>query len=211
MALLKDNQILAFCAFWIFFTLLPLLGETQTTKKQFLYKQEESIQYTRLRMLGKALEQSEKITIEWDPKQRDCAGFVRFLFRVSATGTSKMWVNRKGDHVDYLSADELIAYNFDSISPQVSEEQVETGDLLVYYNPQKKPEDAWHLMVLLKPPPGSKKEILAIYHNGAQGHDAAIKKVWFGDLFGALEWKPWTQNPRFKGVYRWKNWYPQKS
>ncbi len=35
----------------------------------------------RYRLLREALAQAEKITPDWHPDQRDCAGFVRYLWR----------------------------------------------------------------------------------------------------------------------------------
>ncbi len=109
---------------------------------------------------------------------------------------------------DYVRADELVAYNFDAVAREPDPRKVLTGDLLVYFDPTKPPDDAWHLILLLAPPLGGQDRILAIYHNGAKGKEGAVKKVWLDTLSSPAwsEWRPIARNQRFLGVYRWKGW-----
>ncbi|MFI5181593.1 MAG: DUF1175 family protein [Thermoanaerobaculia bacterium] len=161
----------------------------------------------RFRLLNEALSQAESPRPDWDPAQRDCAGFVRFLFRKSLGSEATEWVRAGGAHAPFVSAGELLAYNFTRVSTEPLRDRVETGDLLAFYEPNKARADAWHLMVLLRPPGGTPDRILVVYHNGGAGRDAAVRKVWLDDLaIGPPEWRPSPDNTRFLGTFRWNGW-----
>lgn len=157
---------------------------------------------------GQALKQSAKITPAWDPSQRDCAGFIRFLYRTSISGQAQMWMNAKGEVVDYVSARDLIQNNFELVTREPQPSQVKTGDVLVYFRPFYAREDAWHLMVVLEEQSMTTQKPLVIYHNGSRGPDAVIRKVWL-DVMQNPTWGTWRPNPSnlyFQGLYRWKGW-----
>ena len=161
----------------------------------------------RFRMLNEALTQAESPRADWDPAQRDCAGFVRFLYRKSLGTGAAAWKTKGGGKGPFASAGDLLAYNFTPVSRVPDAERVETGDLLAFYNPEKPRTDAWHLMVLLRPPGAAPGRVLAVWHNGASGENAAVRKVWLDDLeTGPPEWRPSPSNPRFLGTFRWNGW-----
>lgn len=165
--------------------------------------QDHLIVRDRLRFM--ALEQSKKISGYWDPSQRDCSGFVRFLYRQSALGANGKWLNRNGEKVDYLKADELIGYNFTPITRDTTGELLQTGDLLVWYFDDKAPSDSWHIMIYLGPFSSKENRSLLIYHNGDRNLNGAVKKVWLQELlsYKAGPWRPALDNHFFKGVFRW--------
>lgn len=175
---------------------------------EVLKVREDAVARARYRLLREALAQSETITPDWNPEQRDCAGFVRHLWRTAIRGRAGGWKDGRGRQVSFLTASELVAYNFQAVAREPDSASLKTGDLLVYHAPEKRPEDAWHLMVVLEPPPGAPRVPLVIYHNGAHGAQAQVRKVRLTELqetsFGA--WIPRATNPRFLGVYRWKEW-----
>lgn len=160
------------------------------------------------RILETALLQSEKPSGYWDPAQRDCAGFVRFVLRTSSGLSSDMWTNDKKEKVNYLGTEELVRNNFSLVTRLPNYEEIETGDVLVYHAENKKPEERWHLMMLVKSPRSSLQNILAVYHNGSSGADGKVRRVKLTDLMTLTggEWRPDPSNLRFKGVYRWKGW-----
>jgi hypothetical protein len=161
----------------------------------------------RFRLLNEALTQAESPRADWDPAQRDCAGFVRFLYRKALGEKSDLWRDRNGAAVSFVTAEELLGYNFSPVSREPAKDRIETGDLLAFYNPEKPPADAWHLMLLLNPPGAAPDRVLVVYHNGAAGPDAAVRKVWLDDLLtGPPEWRPAASNPRFVGTFRWNGW-----
>jgi uncharacterized protein YfaT (DUF1175 family) len=154
-----------------------------------------------------ALTQAGHPSGRWDPAQRDCAGFVRFLYANAVTGRAKMWKSRTGALTEYLRAEELLGYNFERVAGGL--EAIKAGDLLAFHKPGKAPEDAWHLMVALTPPPGARQEVLLVYHNGATGKEGEVKQVWLGTLQFEREWAAWrpdAANPLFLGVFRWRGW-----
>jgi hypothetical protein len=157
---------------------------------------------------AQALKQSERVTDEWDPSQRDCAGFVRFLYRTTVTGRAKMWLDASGERREFVSAQDLVRANFERVSREARGTKIQTGDLLVYFRPEYPKEEAWHVMVVLAPNSLTAQEPLVIYHNGARGADARIRKVWLSSMESAdwSIWRPVRGNPRFQGVYRWKGW-----
>ena len=161
----------------------------------------------RYRIANEALAQAERVGAEWDPGQRDCAGFVRFLYRRATGSRTPLWRRADRSLAEYVAADELVAYNFTPISREPAKGAVATGDLLAFYDPGKPPSDAWHLMVVLTPPGTAPDRLLVVYHNGAPGPDAAVRKVWLDDLLtGPPEWRPVAANPSFIGTFRWNGW-----
>ncbi len=192
------------------FCLSALLSACSSAPVKESAQTAQQIEFARVRMAKTALEQSQKISPDWDVKQRDCAGFVRFLFRDAVPRTSPLWSDRSGHQQAYLQAGALIAYNFEKVpeGERLEEERLQTGDVLVFNRDQQKTEDAWHLMVILKSPHSFQKKALVIYHNGDQEQKAEVRKVWLDDLKQApfSEWRPTPDNPNFYGVYRWKSW-----
>ena len=161
----------------------------------------------RYRMVNEALAQAERVSADWDPGQRDCAGFVRFLYRKATGSRVPLWRRADGSAAEFVSADELVAYNFSPVSRAPARDLLETGDILAFFDPNKPPADAWHLMLVLAPPGTAPDRPLVIYHNGASGPDAAVRKVWLDDLFtGPPEWRPDATNPSFIGTFRWNGW-----
>jgi uncharacterized protein YfaT (DUF1175 family) len=160
----------------------------------------------RFRLLNEALTQAESPRPDWDPAQRDCAGFVRLLFRKSLGKDAPAWRTSAGAG-PFASAGDLLAYNFTAVSRVPDAARVQTGDLLAFFNPEKPRTDAWHLMVLLRPPGAAPERVLAVWHNGATGDAAAVRKVWLDELEGGPpEWQPSARNPRFVGTFRWNGW-----
>jgi uncharacterized protein YfaT (DUF1175 family) len=161
----------------------------------------------RFRLLNEALTQAESPHSDWDPGQRDCAGLVRFLYRKSLGATDALWRDKDDRPARFVTAEELLSYNFSPLSREPAKDRIETGDLLAFYNPDVAPADAWHLMLLLRPPGAAPDRLLVVYHNGARGPDAAVRKVWLDDLLaGPPEWRPGASNPRFLGTFRWNGW-----
>lgn len=160
------------------------------------------------RILRLALEQAEGYSPAWDPSQRDCSGFVRFLYRSVFRSHWTGWLHSDHGRHDYASAEDLIQHNFFLLSHSVDLDLIRTGDLLVFYSGDKKNEDRFHLMVILKHPSGSRENVLLIYHNGDRAGHGGVRKVRLQDLQSkwGSEWRPSLENRRYKGVYRWSGW-----
>ncbi len=160
------------------------------------------------RMLRVALEQSQKISGYWDPAQRDCAGFVRFVYYRTFGDSAKKWQDRSSNFVDYVPAEDLLHFNFEFHTLNADPREMRSGDLLAFYSAEKKPTDRWHLMLVLKSPYSDRNSLLLMYHNGASSEEAALRKVSWAELLNSPggQWQPLPGNPRFKGVFRWKGW-----
>lgn len=154
---------------------------------------------------NEALTQAERPRADWDPGQRDCAGFVRFLFRKALGTNEPLWERHDGTRVSFLEAGELLAYNFEAVSREPDPGQLRTGDLLAFFDPGRPAGDAWHLMLLLEPPGTAPDRVLVVYHNGAAPPDGAVRQVWLADLLeGPAEWRPVSGNPLFLGTFRYR-------
>lgn len=192
----------------ILFSVIGCAGK-QKVADSFVFSKTQ-IEFDRIRMTKLALDQANHFSPRWDPSQRDCAGFIRYLFRESVVSHPRTWLSSQSKQQTYVSADELMAYNFDKIETDSEnfESSLETGDVLVFERPNQKPEDAWHLMVILKSPYVYQQKLLVVYHNGDRSEKGEVRKVWLADLEQSPfhEWRPNKNNQYFHGVYRWKEW-----
>jgi uncharacterized protein YfaT (DUF1175 family) len=172
------------------------------------------LEIQRSRLFELALEQSAAISPDWDPAQRDCAGFVRFLFRKAAGSSAVSWKTAGGQSQRYAPAADLVGWNFELRGRDLESLSLETGDILAFRRPLQAPGEDWHLMVVLKAPAGTEARPLVIYHNGATGPQAGIRKLWLEELRDSKlpDWRPESSNPRFIGVFRHPSWNqaPQK-
>ncbi len=175
----------------------PASDQAALVKNQDLYK---------MPFIRVALDQAEKPSPYWEPKQRDCAGFVRFVYRNALNTKDPLWQDWQGQKVHYANADLLVSKNFTRIGNKVNE-SVHTGDILVFRREDQKKEDQWHLMLLMESP-WDQNRWLVTYHNGSQDDKGGVKKVWLKDLLTTdqAQWKPVRENKNFVGVYRWNKW-----
>lgn len=162
----------------------------------------------RERMTRIAVEQTDKVSADWDPGQRDCAGFIRFVYRTAFNWHGPLFQDRDGKMQAFLSARDLVSGDFVRIGRDPKSELVRTGDVLAYFRSANAPPDDWHLMMVLDPPRGVPSRRLIAYHNGASGQAGGVKTAWLDDLWNAAEvtWQPRPSNPAFVGVFRWKGW-----
>jgi uncharacterized protein YfaT (DUF1175 family) len=171
-------------------------------------------------MLAEAiLKQADSPDPAWDPGQRDCAGLVRYSFSRALNTKKPLWLDRNGNWVNFIRAEELIAYNFKKVSEletwgsQKNDgdySNLQTGDILVYYDHEKPPVDAWHLMIVVFSQSHPRRMPLVVYHNGARDETAAVRKIWWDTLFSSdwIAWYPGPSNKNFMGIYRLKQLIP---
>jgi len=175
------------------------------------------ISFIRSEIVRIALQQSEQASADWNVDNRDCAGFIRYVFSRATHQHTPLWQDQSGHVGAFADAENLIGQNFEPVADplnkgqdKLEEERIQTGDLLAFYFPQKAKNDRWHLMLLLKTPIRSNRDILVVYHNGAKRDAGQIRKVWLQDLQSApvAEWRPSSSNANFKGLFRWKGFQP---
>ena len=80
----------------------------------------------RYRLLNEALARAERPGADWDAAQRDCAGFVRLVYRRATGSRRPLWRRANGSAADYLAAGELLAYNFTRVAAAPSKDAVLT-------------------------------------------------------------------------------------
>ena len=163
-----------------------------------------------------ALRQAEKLSPRWEPSQRDCAGFVRFVYRETVMPRSESWKDWNGQLANFANAEQLVAHNFRFLRAQLPQSldrsELRSGDLLVYHREGLPDREAWHLMILLEPPGGHTRDWMVAYHSG-DPKKGEVRVASLSDLaqVSAGEWRPRFEqedysNPSFKGVFRWKGW-----
>ncbi|MDT4289753.1 DUF1175 family protein [Methylomonas sp. MO1] len=187
-----------------------------------------------------ALLQARKLSPLWEPKQRDCAGLVRFAYRTAleprdAARTAKLGVPAKLmlPPLSEQARKVVPAY------PQIWQTGLNNGqaryghfadaETLIGYNFRLKSRDlaaakSGDLLVYQKPLINDEPyhlmlfaaghpENLAVYHNGAQGVDAQVRVVSVAELLQSPDpvWIPRPENPYFLGVYEWNRLAPQNA
>ncbi len=162
--------------------------------------------FYKMKIIRIALDQSETPSPAWEPQQRDCAGFVRFVYRNAVNDKNPMWLSWQDEKTNFATAELLVTKNFTKISDEIGD-TAKTGDILVFHREDQKKEDQWHLMILMESP-WEQNKWLVTYHNGAHDETGGVKKLWLNDLINAPQenWKPIKDNRNYVGVYRWNKW-----
>jgi uncharacterized protein YfaT (DUF1175 family)/uncharacterized protein YfaP (DUF2135 family) len=215
--------------------------QQQGDPDETVYLGPDDEQRLRTAVVRLALEQRRRPSPRWEPAQRDCAGLVRFAFRealrprspaqLAALAASpalvlppvsdvarhalpaypRIWEvgfdasgRRRFD--DFADAETLVGYNFrrEPIAPA----DARAGDLFVYRKTLAA-DEPYHLMIAGGRGPGARS--IVVYHNGADGDDAAIRVVTLNELVRSPDpvWIPDARNPHFLGVYAWKRFRPE--
>lgn len=167
----------------------------------------EDQSFYKINIIRVALEQSEKPSPYWEPQQRDCAGFVRFVYKSALNTKAPLWTPWEGsERIPYANAELLVSKSFSKVSDGI-DDSMKTGDLLVFRREGQKKEDQWHLMMVMESP-WEQNKWLVTYHNGARDESGGVKKLWMRDLIETeqSDWKPIKANKNFVGVYRWNAW-----
>lgn len=151
-----------------------------------------------------ALAQAEKMSADWQPQQRDCAGLVRYAVRTAYKRLNSprlqrpLFTNARGEPADFADAATLVQRSFVS----VPSEQMRSGDVLAFMLP----DGDWHLMMVVAAPDRALFEPLVVYHNGEK--PGAVRAGRLRDLEkdAPARWRPDSNNPNFLGAFRFKEW-----
>ena len=187
-----------------------------------------------------ALLQARRLSPLWEPKQRDCAGLVRFAYRTAleqrdATRTTKLGIPAKLNLPPVTDQARQLFPGF----PQIWQTGMTGGEArygyfadaetLIGYNFRLKSRNiavarSGDLLVYQKPLindepyhlmlfAAGRAENLAVYHNGARGDDAQVRVVRIHELLKSPDpvWIPSAENPYFLGVYEWNRLRPQNA
>ncbi|QFY42668.1 DUF1175 family protein [Candidatus Methylospira mobilis] len=186
-----------------------------------------------------ALLQAQRLSPMWHPRQRDCAGLVRFAYRTALEERSAQRKARLGIPVKLnlpLLSDR--ARRLFPRYPQIWQVGLEAdggprfgpfadAETLIGYNFRAKSQlleraRNGDLLVYRKPLDHaepyhlmlfveSRPDNLVVYHNGAQGDEAQVRVVRVAELFDSPDpvWIPRAENPYFLGVYQWNRLHPE--
>jgi uncharacterized protein YfaT (DUF1175 family) len=213
----------------------------QSPNDETVYLGPEDEHRLRTAVVRLALEQRRQPSPRWEPAQRDCAGLVRFAFREALHPRSpaqlaalaappelfvppvsdvarhllpaypRIWevgvdAAGRGRFDDFADAETLVGYNFRR--EPIAAADARAGDLLVYRKTLAA-DEPYHLMIAGGRGPGARP--IVVYHNGADGADAAVRVVTLDELVRSPDpvWIPDARNPHFLGVYAWKRFRPE--
>ena len=187
-----------------------------------------------------ALLQARKPSPLWEPKQRDCAGLVRFAYRTAleprdAARTAKLGMPAKlklpplSEQARKALPDYPQIWQTGLTNGQPRYGHFADAETLIGYNFRLKSRDlasaqSGDLLVYQKPLINDEPyhlmlfaaghpENLAVYHNGAQGDEGQVRVVRVAELLESPDpvWVPRPENPYFLGVYEWNRLAPQNA
>ena len=187
-----------------------------------------------------ALLQARRLSPLWEPKQRDCAGLVRFAYRSAleardATRTAKLGIPAKlnlpplSDQARQLFPQfpKIWQTGLDNNQPRYG--YFADAETLIGFNFRLKSRQleaarSGDLLVYQKPLDNQepyhlmlfasgRAENLAVYHNGGLGDAAQVRVVSVNDLLASPDpvWIPSADNPFFLGVFEWNRLRPQNA
>jgi len=160
------------------------------------------------------------INKRWGEKNRDCAGFIRYLVWESLNFHSSNWhqsfgsaftiklqdikhkvkypyfQNRKGMRSNYVNAKDLMVHNTHFISRNKKSLNLKEGDILFY----KVSASVFHSMLLFRN--YQLGNWMVVYHTGSPKNQLRILNL--EDLFqhANTSWHPSSMNPSFLGFFR---------
>ena len=185
-----------------------------------------------------ALLQARKMSPQWEGKQRDCSGLVRFAYREALEVRSPKQKQKLGiPGALYLPAVSELSRRVLPQYPQIWQVGFENdgrpryrafadAETLISFNFRKKARNLGlarngDLLVFQKALEDDqpyhlmifvedRPDNLVVYHNGARGDDAQVRVVRVNDLMESPDavWIPTTANPHFLGVYEWNRLRP---
>lgn len=164
-------------------------------------------------------QQQKRPNPRWGEKNRDCAGFIRYLiwevsdhhnkeFRLdnptvrSLPDIQKIFrpqmKNGLGKNSSYLAAEDLIAFNTYFLGRSKPSTNLKIGDLLFFRDDSAPKNERHHLMLLLI----IQNELFVIYHTGEKTGELRLLPL--TDLMEHPQdkWHPIVANPHFLGFFR---------
>ncbi|QSB01517.1 DUF1175 family protein [Methylomonas sp. EFPC1] len=215
-------------------------GRGEENKNKPIYLPPQDADALRQVVTDVALLQARKLSPLWEPKQRDCAGLVRFAYRTAleprdAARTAKLGVPAKlklpplSEQARKVIPDYPRIWQTGLTNGQPRYGHFADAETLIGYNFRLKSRDlaaarSGDLLVYQKPLINDEPyhlmlfaaghpQNLAVYHNGAQGEAAQVRVVSVAELLQSPDpvWVPRAENPYFLGVYEWNRLAPQNA
>lgn len=195
-----------------FFLILSTLSVVNGGKSYLPLEQQELLrQSLQILALNAYWRQMQNLPLRrWSEKNRDCAGFIRYLLWEAYQKHDELWQEHEGSMLTRnlptlqgkipqlyptgASAYQLVKNNTRFLGRDLRSIYLRTGDLL-YFRQDKQTD---HLMLVIQ---DRKEEIFVVYHTGKPKNE--IRLVKWTDLFAhESRWYPEVGNPNFMGVFR---------
>jgi uncharacterized protein len=161
-----------------------------------------------------AVRQARRIDPDWEERQRDCAGLVRFAYRRAYAQLSPARVSEglfrdaQGRPAHFADAATLLRQSFALLGRgEAARRAVRSGDLAAFAR-EDDGGPIFHLMLLVVPDDPAHAPALVVYHPGEPGAEVRMGRL--DDLArdAPAGWRPVPENPLFLGFYRFKEWTP---
>lgn len=163
-----------------------------------------------------ALAQVKKIDARWNAQQQDCAGLIRFSYRLAFSSLQParvkegLWLDAHGDRSAFADADTLLRHSFARLGrSSVVMDALKTGDVLAFRQAQSGVDAfaaPYHLMMVVRPEGADRHQLVVVYHTGDAHHGVRAGSLREYLKTAPAEWLPDENNPSFLGFYRFKEW-----
>jgi uncharacterized protein len=160
-----------------------------------------------------AVAQLSRMDPAWEEAQRDCAGLVRFAYRMAfkrldpdrvATGPFR---DASGQPAHFADAATLLKSSFALLGrDDTARLALRSGDLVAFRRQSESGESVFHLMLVVRTIDPTHGRTLVVYHPGEKR--AAVRSGLIDDLAREAPngWRPVPENPLFLGFFRLKEW-----
>lgn len=164
----------------------------------------------RAHMARVALAQLKKPAADWEPRQRDCAGFVRYVYRATfqRVGHPWLWQVDGAQKAPFADAETLLRYNFTLLGRDLGALSPQTGDILAFAQRPalSEPERLdFHLMLIVTSVDPAHHSALALYHPGDGRSEVHVRTLGTLQSEAPMEWRAVPENRAFLGLFRAKS------
>lgn len=162
-----------------------------------------------------ALAQLGRLDPAWEPAQRDCAGLVRFAYRVAfrrldpARAAAGPFQDGAGAPAHFADAATLLRHTFAPLGRgDRARALLRSGDLVAFAREDEAGAPVHHLMLVVRAEDPAHGGPLVVYHPGEPGADVRAGRLDALAREAPPGWRPVPENPLFLGYFRLKEWTP---
>lgn len=158
--------------------------------------------------------QLQRMDDAWPAEQRDCAGFVRYVYRRAYTQVAPakvqrgLFKTRKGPSA-FADAETLLSGgSFRGLGRDIAlRESLVSGDLVAFRRVDSAhAEPIYHVMLVLRAQDPAHGDTWVVYHPGSPNSSVRGGRLRDLEREAPLEWQPVPENPAFLGYFRYEEW-----
>ncbi|MGC4118469.1 MAG: DUF1175 family protein [Myxococcales bacterium] len=160
-----------------------------------------------------ALSQVRSLSPDWNEKQRDCAGLVRFVYRSAFLKLDPdrlkagLWRDGSGKPTAFADAETLLAGSFTWLGRDpATRASLKSGDLVAFRQRTDGDVPVYHLMLVVRPDDPAHGLTRVVYHPGEAGASVRVGTLDALVHEAAGEWRAVPENPSFLGYFRFSEW-----